>query len=466
MTLVHRSAALGLLASLWGCAAAGPSASPDAQPDAAPPSDTGGPAQPDAAGHTDTADTADTGGTGGTTGTTDAAPPDSAMQPDATALPETGAPDRPPAPDAPPQVVGTCAALGPVGTWQEITPPAVKTGLASRMPSDAGGTFSFAVDPVNSGTVYAGTVYQKMWKSTDCGATWTQLGTGRNAGAWDHAMNWTFAVDPQQPNVVYTNSGYGTMGNGLLKSTNGGVDWDIVWPPALQPDLGKHFMYNFANVVTIDPADHLHLILTFHESCIGMPGVSTCIAESSDAGATWKLLPGDPSWNGNEGQLFYFLENARTWIWASQTNGFFRTDTAGATWAALKDDKGKGFFPSHLQGAGLYRAKNGFFYVAAGDGIFRSPDGKTWTLAANTGPIGGGIASDGTTIFASRCFFGGFCAAGTQVFLSTPETDGVNWTILPDGPRIAMGGEMHYDSGHHLMYASTFGQGFWRMVTK
>jgi hypothetical protein len=139
--------------------------------------------------------------------------------------------------DAPPQVVGACSSLGPVGTWQEITPPDVKAGLASATPKDAGGTFSFAVDPVNSGTIYVGTVYQKMWKSTDCGATWAQLGTGRHAGSWDHAMNWTFAVDPIEPNVVYTNSGYGTQGSGLLKSTNAGLDWDVVWPPSNQPDL-------------------------------------------------------------------------------------------------------------------------------------------------------------------------------------------------------------------------------------
>jgi len=29
-----------------------------------------------------------------------------------------------------------------------------------------------------------------------------------------------------------------------------------------------------------------------------------------------------------------------------------------------------------------------------------------------------------------------------------------------------MGGEMHYDGGHNLLYASTFKQGFWRVVTK
>ena len=99
--------------------------------------------------------------------------------------------------------------------------------------------------------------------------------------------------------------------------------------------------------------------------------------------------------------------------------------------------------------------------------MFRSPDGKAWTVTrSNTNPIAGGLTSDGTTMFASRCFFEGFCAATAQVFLSSPETDGLTWTIMPGSPKIAMGGEMHYDSGHSLLYASTFQKGFWRVVTK
>jgi hypothetical protein len=448
-----RLVTVGLVVSLWGCGG-GTAKSPGQSdgPDAQPVADGGGGAEAPAS-PSDARDAPASSSDGR----------DAPASSDARPLDGGGtAPDQ----AVPPQVVGACDALAPVGTWQEITPPAVTAGLANKMPGDGSGTFAFAVDPVNSGTLYVGTVYQKMWKSTDCGSTWAPLGTGRHASSWDHAMNWTFAVDPVEANVVYTNSGYGTQGAGLLKSTNAGVDWDIIWPPAQQPDLAAHFQYNFANVLTIDPADHHHLVLTFHEACIGVPGVATCIAESFDAGATWKLLPGDPAWVGNEGQLFYFLDDSHTWIWASQSNGFYRSENSGASWTVLLNDKGKPFFPSHLQGAGLYRAKNGVFYVAAGDGILRSPDGKTWTVTANTGPIGGGLASDGTTIFASRCFFDGFCAAGTKVFLSSPETDGVTWTLLPNGPPLAMGGEMHYDSGHHLLFASTFKKGFWRVVTK
>jgi hypothetical protein len=91
---------------------------------------------------------------------------------------------------------------------------------------------------------------------------------------------------------------------------------------------------------------------------------------------------------------------------ASDAHGFFRSENSGESWTTLLDGKGKPFFPSNLQGAGLYRAKNGVFYVSASDGVLRSPDGKTWTLTSD------------------------------------------------------------YDRGHDLLFASTFDKGFWRVVTK
>jgi hypothetical protein len=37
-------------------------------------------------------------------------------------------------------------------------------------------------------------------------------------------------IDPENPQVLYTNNGYGPYDNGLMKSSNGGVDWEQSWP--------------------------------------------------------------------------------------------------------------------------------------------------------------------------------------------------------------------------------------------
>jgi hypothetical protein len=258
----------------------------------------------------------------------------------------------------PPTVVNACDGLAADGVFEEITPPKVKAGIGTKTPDGQtnGGTFAMVVDPVNLGTVYAGTLFQGLWKSTDCGASWTEIPTGTNGTDVNRGMNWTLMMDPTDPQVLYTNSGYGS--NGLFKTMDGGVNWTDVWSQKSQPDLAKAFTYNFANVVAIDPTNHLHVLLTFHEPCLA-PHPATCIAESTTGGSTWKIIDGDPSWNGNEGQVIFFLDKSSTWLWGSQTNGFWRSDDSGQSWAAIPK-----MTTSHLQSSQLLRTQSGSFFVA------------------------------------------------------------------------------------------------------
>jgi hypothetical protein len=352
--------------------------------------------------------------------------------------------------------VQPCGSLAAAGVFQEITPPVVKAGIGAKTKDNQtqGGTFAMAVDPVHQGTLYAGTLFQGVWKSTDCGAAWTLIATGTNGADVNRGMNWTLAVDPRDPQVVYTNSGYGS--NGLFKSIDGGVNWIDVWSQRSQPALAKAFTYNFANVIAIDPADHQHILLTFHEACLS-PHPATCIVESMDAGATYRIIDGEPSWNGNEGQVIFFLESSSSWLWGSQTNGFWRTGDSGASWEPIAK-----MTTSHLQGSQIVRTKNGTFFAAGADGIWRSPDGKanTWKLVPDTGPIVGGLVTDGTTMFASTCYFGGFC---NPRYLHSLETDGDQWTAMAS-PTLSQGGNLGYDPAHKLLYSSNLDAGLWRVV--
>jgi hypothetical protein len=347
-----------------------------------------------------------------------------------------------------------CGNLKAEGVFEEITPPAVKAGFGKV--KDGGGAFAFDVDPVNLGTIYLGTLWQGLWKSTDCGATWKELNTGMNGADASSGMNWTLEVDPIEPNVVYTNSGY--TNSHLWKSTNGGGDWAQAWPPLLQPDLSKAFQYNFANVVAIDPTNHKHILLTFHEACLP-PHTSTCIAESSDAGASWKLHDGKAGWNGGEGQVIFFLGNSQTWLWGSQSNGYFRSGDSGTTWEEIP-----GMSTTHLQGTELVQRADGTYFLAGAAGIYRSPDGmaSNWHLIQNTGPIVGGMVSTGKNLYAGPCYGGGACQHAP--LLTSPLSDGNTWTKVSSYPDIPQGGNFGYDSGHHLFYSSNMAQGLWRAV--
>jgi hypothetical protein len=358
----------------------------------------------------------------------------------------------------PTPVVHACDGLAAPGVFEEITPPAIKAGIGTTTSGNQtkAGTFAMAVDQVNQGTVYAGSAFQGLWKSTDCGATWVNVASGTHSAEVNSGMNWTLQIDPTDPQVVYTNSGYGS--NGLFKSVDGGVNWSDIWSKASQPELSKAFTYNFANVIAIDPSNNQHILLTFHEECQA-PHPATCIVESMDAGSTWRIIDGQPSWNGNEGQVIFFLQDSKTWLWGSQTNGFWRSGDSGQSWEAIT-----GMTTSHLQSSQLLRTKDGGFFVAASDGIWRSSDGTvpTWKLIPDTGPIVGGLVSDGTTMYASTCYFPNFC---TPRYLRSAESDGNTWTEIPS-PQMSQGGNMGYDKAHHLLYSSNLDAGLWRVVVE
>jgi len=356
----------------------------------------------------------------------------------------------------PPAKVADCDSLNEPGVFEEITPAEVVLNIDMKIADGQtkGGTFAMAVDPVNQGTVYVGTSFQGVWKSKDCGSSWDLVATGDNSSDVNRGMNWTLAVDPEEPDVVYTNSGYGS--NGLFKSTDGGENWTDIWSKKSQPELAKAFMYNFANVIAIDPADHRHILLTFHEQCLA-PHPATCIAESSNGGETWSIIDGEPDWNGNEGQVIFFMDDSKTWLWGSQTNGFFRTPDGGKSWQVIPKMN-----TSHLQGSQLLRTQAGAYYMAGAEGIWTSPDGlpATWTLIDDTGPIVGGLVSDGENMFASTCHFKNFC---NPRYLTSPEADGKTWTAL-EHPVMTQGGTMGFDKAHKLLYSSNGRAGLWRVV--
>ena len=359
---------------------------------------------------------------------------------------------KPPLPE-----VANCDSLPAAGTFEEITPEVVRQGIGTlnEAKEKKGGTFAMAVDQVNQGTVYAGTLFQGLWKTTDCGATWNIVATGQGGKDINRGMNWTLFIDPVDPNVVYTNSGYGS--NGLFKSTDGGVNWTDIWSRDSQPELGKAFTYNFANVIAIDPFDHLHVLLTFHEPCLA-PHNSTCIVETNDGGSSWKVLDGEPSWNGTEGQVIFFLNDSNNWLWGSQNSGFWVSEDAGTSWTEIK-----GMTTSHLQSSQLLQTKSGAFYMAAADGIWSSIDGKVenWKLIPDTGPIVGGLVSDGTNMYASTCYFPDFC--DDPRYLTSPEDDGKTWTEMKH-PKMTQGGNLGYDKGHKLLFSSNLDGGLWRVV--
>jgi hypothetical protein len=170
-----------------------------------------------------------------------------------------------------------------------------------------------AVDPQNSGTVYAadcGAVY----RSADGGAHWTSLDAG----------GCSVSFDPQNPGTVYTELG---------KSTDGGATWvKFTWPSHVYVCCSGS-----SRTVAIDPQ---------HSGTIYAGAIDGRVFKSVDAGANWSVINSawapspDPAW-------MYFVSltvdprNTDT-VYASLIGdysdqlscfGVFKTTDGGTTWA-------------------------------------------------------------------------------------------------------------------------------------
>src|SRR2546428_2338945 len=119
-----------------------------------------------------------------------------------------------------------------------------------------GGTISaLAIDPQSPGTVYAGTLFDGVFKSTDGGGHWS----GINAGLTDLHVQ-ALAIGAQTPTTLYA----GTRYSGVFKSTDGGGSWNAV--------LSYH-----VGALAIDPKT----------PTTDYAGNEYSVYRSTDGGATW-----------------------------------------------------------------------------------------------------------------------------------------------------------------------------------
>jgi photosystem II stability/assembly factor-like uncharacterized protein len=365
--------------------------------------------------------------------------------------------------EAPPHVVGKCDNLGPAGTLENITPAALDIAKwcwpgSKDCTADQFGTYGahgLAIDPTDSGTLYLGTDRLGMWKTTDCGANWVKIDTGTHQAELDSGRNWTIVVDPVDSQVVYTTPGYGA--EGFYKSTDGGVNWDSMFPKDIQTSLPYG---GFIETISLDPSDHQHLLATFHGSCSHSQadgGDWQCMAESMDAAATWRLIPSPIGWSEGFGQT---MIDSKIWF-LSDGGGIYRTADGGATWTKVYDKGASGH---------IFLAPDGTFFTG-GYYMRKSTDGITWTEIPGSPTVysvngSNAIVSDGTRLFTSTGQYGGG-EPKDGYYRSALLSDPSKWTPIfgANHPLMQAGGStIIYDPDHHLFYSTNLTAGIWRGV--
>ena len=112
-------------------------------------------------------------------------------------------------------------------------------------------------------TLYAGTIGQSVWRSTDIGKTWHRVSNGMFPEADIRAI----VVDPSDSNVLYA----GTE-KGVVKTTDGGNNW-----AQLPSELDSREVWSLA----IHPTEP---DILFAGTC------PSAFFKTTDAGKTWKQL--------------------------------------------------------------------------------------------------------------------------------------------------------------------------------
>ena len=167
--------------------------------------------------------------------------------------------------------------------WTPIGP----TGVVSTWPSQwgvvSGRVRAIAVHPSDPNTVYLGPAAGGIWKTTDGGTTWQDIGFNLASLTFG-----SIAIDPSNPDVVYAGAGESIRyfnavtysGKGLYKSTDAGATWT-------QITSGFGSQTHFA-AVKVSPTNTNMIFAALASGYwhLGNPG-NEGLWRSTDAGITW-----------------------------------------------------------------------------------------------------------------------------------------------------------------------------------
>ncbi|MCE2613052.1 thrombospondin type 3 repeat-containing protein [Flavobacteriaceae bacterium D16] len=210
----------------------------------------------------------------------------------------------------------------PVSDWSPIGPFNPGT-LGNRLPG-TGRVNAIAIDPNNAAIWYAGAPAGGIWKSTNAGASWTNLFDN-----FPQIGVSGIAIDPNDSNTIYIATGDDDAADsysiGVFKSTDGGQTWNET---GLNPSNTN--ISWVMNEIVIDPTDSNTLWV----------GSSFGLYKTIDGGDNWvrvqtgfisdfKLKPGDPD-------TVYAVSNDHIGGGGNATS-YFKTSDGGASFSQMDD---------------------------------------------------------------------------------------------------------------------------------
>ena len=267
-------------------------------------------------------------------------------------------------------------------------PPSLFSGMRWRLVGPfRGGRAEAAVGiPGDPLTYYFGAVAGGVWKTTDGGVTWLPI--------FDQEPNssiGTIAIAPSDHNIIYVGTGEQclrndvTFGDGVYKSTDAGRTWT---------NIGLKDSRHIASIV-ISPTDPDDVYVAAIGHAFG-PSKERGVYHTTDGGRTWKNilfvddktgatdLEADPN---NPRIMFAAMYQVRraayTMISGGPGSGLYKTTDAGAHWRKLEGHGLPGGILGRI-GIAMTAANSKRVYAiieAKKNAIYSSDDGgENWTM--------------------------------------------------------------------------------------
>ena len=273
-------------------------------------------------------------------------------------------------------------------------------GMQYRMigPHRGGRTVGAVGVPTQPNIFYIGVNNGGVWKTNDYGRTWNPIFDQMQTGSVGD-----IAVSESNPNVVYVGCGEGiqrpdlSVGDGVYKSTDAGKTWT---------NMGLKDGQQIGDII-IDPKNENRIFVAVLGHPYG-PNTERGVYRSVDGGKNWeRVLYKDENtgavqvnFDPNNSNILYadlWAGRQGPWengAWNGSESGLFKSTDGGTTWKKLT----KGL-PTTEQGLGRIgftiaptNSNRLYATVDAGKygGIYRSDDaGESWTMANADGRFWG-----------------------------------------------------------------------------
>lgn len=348
-------------------------------------------------------------------------------------------------------------------SWTDITPPGLGL-MPHTFPSY--GVIWVAVAPSDNNIVFCCVDYIGLYKSTDAGVTWVQMGIspGTPYGPTTTFIDSPFSllIDPADPNHLYCTSGVRGNASGFWISTDGGSNWTM--PSGFASICDTVGNYRDVTTIDVEPGNFSHIIISSHAgwSNIGS-GTNAGILESTDSGSTWTAHNPQSTWPSETFGIHFLYDpatsqgNGTTWLVGTGGNGMWRTTNSGTSWTQVSTISISQGGQSH------YYASDGRLYIGAeGYPLVSSDNGATWSQLTNLQiHYYYCVVGDGVKLYTSLSFTGDNGFGGSQPFYTSLESDGINWASFQGGVQTYTDGpyNMIYAKTSGIMYAALWGAG-------